>query len=319
MPRIRSIKPDFWTDEKIVELPIPARLFFIGMWTYADDYGNLSRSPAKLKMQIYPADALDVEPLVCSLLEQGLISEYAVSGHKYIHINGFKRHQRINRPSKSGLVPKYEERDGTTLTEQSPKEREKEKEKEKEIKQNHNPTVKGRGKASRARAQEAPPPSPPPVDPEPDGDEPRKPSQAAVLSAAFKTGNVWGATPANPRIIALAEAGVTPEAVADVCAYAHASLPGERVPVKWALTTLEGWQREGRLSVDVPARANGTNGHAPPRPLTPVQQREADARRLTEGLNRMARWGDGDDGDGEVIDVTATEMSDEHAKRLKNS
>ena len=30
MARIRTIKPDFWTDEKVVELSAFARLLFIG-------------------------------------------------------------------------------------------------------------------------------------------------------------------------------------------------------------------------------------------------------------------------------------------------
>ena len=314
MPRIRTIKPDFWTDEKIVELPIPARLFFIGMWNFADDFGNLARSPQKLKMQIYPADVIDVEPLVQSLIAHELITEYSVNGHRCLHINGFRRHQTINRPTGQSQIPRFEDREGASLTpsltERSLTEGEGEGEKEKEKEVNLNPTIKGRGTPSRTRAQE-PPPSPPPLDPgEGDDAAPCEPSKAAVLSRAFRTGNVWGATPANPRIIALAEAGVTREAVADVCAYAHECLPGERVPVKWALTALEGWLAEGRLSADVPLHANG---HGPPRKLTPVQQREADARAFAQGIYAAAQGPN----ESDVIDVTATEMS--HAKRLKNS
>lgn len=103
MARIRTIKPDFWTDEKIVELPFEARLFFIGSWNFADDNGNLQRSAKKLKMQIFPADAIDCEPLIQSLITHGLLIEYEVNGEKYLHIKGFKTHQVINRPSKTGL------------------------------------------------------------------------------------------------------------------------------------------------------------------------------------------------------------------------
>lgn len=39
MARIRTIKPEFWEDEDIGKLPIPCRLFFIGCWNFADDYG----------------------------------------------------------------------------------------------------------------------------------------------------------------------------------------------------------------------------------------------------------------------------------------
>lgn len=103
MARIRTIKPDFWTDEKIVELDFAARLFFVGSWNFADDNGNLQRSARKLKMQIFPADAIDCEPIIQSLLAHGLLTEYEVNGEKFLHINGFRKHQVINRPSKTGL------------------------------------------------------------------------------------------------------------------------------------------------------------------------------------------------------------------------
>lgn len=103
MARIRSIKPDFWTDEKIVELPFEARLFFIGSWNFADDNGNLQRSAKKLKMQIFPADVIDCEPLIQSLIHHGLLIEYSVNGEEYLHIKGFKNHQVVNRPSKSNI------------------------------------------------------------------------------------------------------------------------------------------------------------------------------------------------------------------------
>jgi len=103
MARIRTIKPDFWTDEKVVELSMEARLFFIGSWNFSDDNGNLQRSARKLKMQIFPADAIDCEPLIQSLIAHGMLIEYSVNGETFLHIKGFKAHQVINRPSKTGL------------------------------------------------------------------------------------------------------------------------------------------------------------------------------------------------------------------------
>ncbi|MCK6983884.1 hypothetical protein L8T69_24525, partial [Enterobacter roggenkampii] len=99
MARIRTIKPEFWTDEKVVECSFEARLMFIGMFNFADDKGNLVRSPKRIKMQIFPADMIDCEPLIKELSAAGLISEYSVSGVEYIHIDGFSKHQKINRPS----------------------------------------------------------------------------------------------------------------------------------------------------------------------------------------------------------------------------
>ncbi|WP_186055708.1 conserved phage C-terminal domain-containing protein [Burkholderia gladioli] len=103
MARIRSIKPDFWTSETIVELPFEARLFFIGSWNFADDNGNLQRSSKKLKMQIFPADLIDCEPIIQTLIDAGLFIEYSVNGEDYLSIKGFREHQVVNRPSKTAI------------------------------------------------------------------------------------------------------------------------------------------------------------------------------------------------------------------------
>ncbi|RIQ51035.1 hypothetical protein [Bordetella avium] len=103
MARIRTIKPDFWTDEKITECSMSARLLFIGIWNFADDNGNLQRSAKKVKMQVFPADGVDCEPLIQELMSHGMLIEYAVNGELFMHIKGFKKHQVINRPSKSGI------------------------------------------------------------------------------------------------------------------------------------------------------------------------------------------------------------------------
>jgi hypothetical protein len=111
MARIRTVKPEFWTDEKVVECSIPARLLFIGLFNFANDMGCLERSPKRLKMQIFPADMIDCEPLLCELITHGLLSEYSVSGVSYLQIKGFLKHQKINRPSatKIPLPPEFTE------------------------------------------------------------------------------------------------------------------------------------------------------------------------------------------------------------------
>ncbi|WP_324030596.1 hypothetical protein [Pantoea sp. JZ2] len=114
MARIRTIKPEFWTDEKVVECSFEARLMFIGMFNFADDKGNLVRSPKRIKMQIFPADMIDCEPLIKELSVAGLVSEYSVNGVEYIHIDGFSKHQKINRPSAT-TIPTPGEVDGNSL------------------------------------------------------------------------------------------------------------------------------------------------------------------------------------------------------------
>lgn len=80
-----------------------ARLMFIGMLNFSDDNGNQAYSAKRLKMQIFPADSIDTQPLLDELLAQGVLIEYSVSGEKYIHIKGFTKHQLINRPSSSSI------------------------------------------------------------------------------------------------------------------------------------------------------------------------------------------------------------------------
>lgn len=103
MARIRTIKPDFWTDETLTECSLSARLLFIGTWNFADDRGNLENSHKQLKMKIFPADNVDCKPLLQELITHGLLTEYSVSGNSYLNIKGFIKHQVINRPSKSNI------------------------------------------------------------------------------------------------------------------------------------------------------------------------------------------------------------------------
>ena len=100
MARIRTIKPDFWTDEKLTECSISARLLFIGTWNFADDNGNLDRSAKQIKARVFPLEQLDCEPLLQELIAQGLLIEYSHDERLYLHIQGFNKHQLINRPSK---------------------------------------------------------------------------------------------------------------------------------------------------------------------------------------------------------------------------
>lgn len=111
MARIRSIKPEFWTDEKVVELSAFARLLFIGMWNFADDQGRLVYSPKRLKMQVLPSDAVDVTELVGEIRRESLVTVYDHEGVEYIQINGFEKHQKVDKrnPSKLPPPPNYAE------------------------------------------------------------------------------------------------------------------------------------------------------------------------------------------------------------------
>jgi len=119
MARIRTIKPEFWTSESVVECSCSARLLLIGMLNFADDYGNLVNSPKRLKMQIFPADIIDTALLLDELIKHGLVIPYVVDGEKYLNIKGFRKHQVINKPSKSKIpLPSFDKNTDVVVEEE---------------------------------------------------------------------------------------------------------------------------------------------------------------------------------------------------------
>lgn len=105
MARIRTIKPDFWTDEKVVELSFGARLLFIGLWNFADDSGRMVYSEKKYKMQIFPADEVVMSELVGEIRREKLVTVYEVDNIQYLQINGFDKHQKVDKRFPSKLPP----------------------------------------------------------------------------------------------------------------------------------------------------------------------------------------------------------------------
>jgi hypothetical protein len=105
MARIRTIKPEFWSDEKVVECSVPARLLFIGLWNFADDAGRQEDAPRQIKMKVFPGDdftAVQIEGMLRELSDNGLVLRYAFDNRRFIQIKGW-RHQVINKPQRSKI------------------------------------------------------------------------------------------------------------------------------------------------------------------------------------------------------------------------
>lgn len=104
MARIRTIKPEFWTDEKIVQLPYEARLLFIGMWNFCDDEGYLWNEPERIRMQVLPNDDVDISGIIDLLCASGFIESYITDDdRRYIKIAHFSDHQKVDHPTKSKI------------------------------------------------------------------------------------------------------------------------------------------------------------------------------------------------------------------------
>ena len=103
MARIRTIKPEFWTAEQVMELSRDARLLFIGMWNFCDDMGVHPAAYKTLKAEVFPGDDItsdDVKRMVGEIIQQGLLGEFEHEDRSWWYVTGWK-HQLINRPSTS--------------------------------------------------------------------------------------------------------------------------------------------------------------------------------------------------------------------------
>jgi hypothetical protein len=94
--RIRTIKPEFFMDDELAELPIIDRLLFVGIWTLCDCEGRLDDRPKRIKAQILPFDDCDVSAALQNLHDAGFILRYDADGGKYISVPNFRKHQRLS-------------------------------------------------------------------------------------------------------------------------------------------------------------------------------------------------------------------------------
>lgn len=94
MPRARNLKPAFFKDAKVVACSFEARLLFQGLWCLADYMGRLKYVPIEVKMELFPADSVDVEACMAELQKNGLIEIYTDhSGATLVQVLGFSKHQ----------------------------------------------------------------------------------------------------------------------------------------------------------------------------------------------------------------------------------
>ena len=111
MARIRYLKPDFFKDEDLATLPYEIRLFFAGLWNFADKTGRLEDRPPRLKIEIFPYDKVDVNKCLELLSKPKIgsnkpfIQRYEVEGQKFIQIVNWDKHQRPHHTEQESKIP----------------------------------------------------------------------------------------------------------------------------------------------------------------------------------------------------------------------
>ncbi len=106
MPRIRYLKPEFFTDEDLCELPFQTRLTFAGLWCHADKSGRLEYRPRYLKAMIFPYDNIKIEKELEILSNgKGFIDIYEIENKQFIQIIHWDEHQKPHHTEKDSQIP----------------------------------------------------------------------------------------------------------------------------------------------------------------------------------------------------------------------
>jgi uncharacterized phage protein (TIGR02220 family) len=101
MARIRTVKPEFWANEQVMDCSPMARLLFIGLWNFCDDGGNHPASSKTIKAEIFPGDDItstSVQELLDELASNSLIALYTAQDKAFWHVTGW-HHQKIDKPT----------------------------------------------------------------------------------------------------------------------------------------------------------------------------------------------------------------------------
>lgn len=115
MSRARNIKPGFFRNSDLADLPFEARLLFIGLWTLADRAGRLEDKPKQIKIEVFPADNVDCDALLNDIAATGMLERYEVDGKRYLQVVNFSKHQNPHRDEKASTIPECIEHCASTV------------------------------------------------------------------------------------------------------------------------------------------------------------------------------------------------------------
>lgn len=111
MARIRTIKPEFFQHDGLIDLPRDVRLLFIGLWTVTDREGRVQDRPKRLRLTLFPGDADVTSEVINGWLWQlaehpeRFIVRYEVDGERFIEVGNFTTHQRPHPKESLSEIP----------------------------------------------------------------------------------------------------------------------------------------------------------------------------------------------------------------------
>ena len=100
MARIRTVKPEFWVDEKLSPLEPIHRLVFLGLISQADDAGRIVDNSRLIDGLLFPETTDTCKDSLEILTRLSRILRYkSTSGQSLIQIVNWGKHQRVAHPS----------------------------------------------------------------------------------------------------------------------------------------------------------------------------------------------------------------------------
>lgn len=105
MPRIRTIVPEFWEDERFSNVSLSAWLLYIGMKNFADDSGVILANEIIIKSKVFPAREdirkQQVSGWLQELIENSILVPFKYENKSY-YVMDFSS-ERIDKPQKSKI------------------------------------------------------------------------------------------------------------------------------------------------------------------------------------------------------------------------
>lgn len=106
MARIRTVKPEFWSDEKLAPLPAIDRLVFLGLIGMADDCGRVLDNVKVIDAFIFPNTSETSRDALATLSRIGRVRRgKSLNGQSVLQIVNWERHQKVDKPNLRSALP----------------------------------------------------------------------------------------------------------------------------------------------------------------------------------------------------------------------
>jgi hypothetical protein len=108
MPRIRTIKPEYWSSPSVAGANPWVRLLYIAMWNWADDHGRGTANVKELAAFAFPHDddpgaptSAELPCMLAEIADRFSVVFYEADGRRYYAIPSWDTHQRNERRANS--------------------------------------------------------------------------------------------------------------------------------------------------------------------------------------------------------------------------